>query len=155
VTDLDNLNADWLIASVRQMGNSAPLITHLRSGGQVTPELAELLGEILAGEVKVKPRTPKAVARLQTPTMRATLKLEIVRYAEILADMPREHLDVIDKLLKEAGHQGELDTRTKCNRAAKLIVRHRYGHALQNRPLTAAQLDEILTPRAARPRNTF
>ena len=147
--DLAELGIENLIVSVRRSGNSAPLITHLRSGGEISPLLASLIADILAGVVRATPKTVKPVARMQTPTIRAMLKAQIVFYRDMLADPTEEQWIGLRAALASAGYVGVPETRRQQVDAAKLIVRYAYGR------LTASQLDEILSPRKARPRKAI
>lgn len=143
--DLAKIGLEDLIVSVRRSGNSAPLIAHLRSGGEISPVLGNLIADILAGVIKATPKTAKSVARMQTPSIRAMLKAQICFYRDMLADPTEEQWIGLRAALASAGYVGVPDTRRQQSEAAKLIVRYAYGR------LTESQLDEILSPRKARP----
>lgn len=157
MTDIGDLHVVWLVPYVRKTRDFAPLIAFLKNGSAVTDELRLLLADILEGSVKPS-RKAKTLTSVALPGL---LKQEVAFWADEFrfhADIPKESQrglrpayddwETLDVILAAAGYQGPPETKGQCTVAAKQIVCWHHG-------LTPSQLDELLRPRAARPRKIF
>lgn len=155
--DIAELHIAWLVPYVRKSRDFSPLIDHLNNGAAITDDLRTLLADILAGVVKASSKK-KTLASVALP---GVLKREVNFWTSEFrfhAGIPKEGLrgtrpayedwDGLEAILVSAGYRGTPETKGQCTDAAKKIV-------CWHRGLTPSQLDELLQPRAARPRKAF
>ena len=137
--DLDEVHAEWLAALVRKTHNSTELIAHLRNHGPITPALSDLLADLLEGRETATPK-PKSFNGLSKGYVRGVIKAlrEIVG-----AQAGPDAWDQIEPQLKALALSRLPETKGEITRAARLLTAQMMG-------MTPSQLDEFLSPRAAR-----
>ncbi|WP_106640869.1 hypothetical protein [Allosphingosinicella vermicomposti] len=157
MTDIGELHVEWLVPYVRKTRDFEPLAAFIKGGGAVTDELRSLVADILTGLVKPS-RKGKARTSAKWPGM---LKREVAFWSDEFrfhAGIPKDSQrglppayddwQILERILAASGYRGAPDTKGQCTVAAKKVVcwHHR---------LTPSQLDELLHPRATRPRKAF
>lgn len=133
--DLRELSAQWIVIRTRKTRNSRHLAQYLRTGGLVTPEIANLIADILAGKLAVKYRERR---------VKDVVKAHDVRFSvEFFRDfvMERDRGEVSD-LLKLAKYRGRYpESKSEITRAANCLAAFTFG-------LTVSEMDAIRFPRA-------
>lgn len=147
MTDLAGAHAAWLATYVRRTRNFTPLTDWLKGGGYIDEPIRRLLTDIVAGDLKASTkkatRTSSALPSLlrgEVDFWKAELRGHVQDGGKI--SVPWEE---VEPLLKLAGYEGTPETLGQCSAAARKIT------GWLNR-LSTSQLDELLHPRASRPR---
>lgn len=135
--EIGKFSIDNVIVSVEKHRDTTLLIQYLRSGGEVTPILAQLIAGVLDGSVRAKPK--------QTLLNRRWIKFELDNCKAILRGESDVKWEYISDALKNVGYTGDLVTKADINKAAMMFTCHLNG-------LTLSQLEELLYPRSAKKR---
>lgn len=146
MTDLAHIHADWLAVYVRKTHNFAPLADYLKTGGHIGQPLREVLADIVTGDLKASNKTATRASATLPGLVRAELdfwKAEFRSHAH--AGIPVFTWDDVETVLKLAKYVGTPETVGECTDAARKVVAWLHD-------LTASQVDELVHPRAARPR---
>lgn len=147
MTDLAIVQTDWLAVYVRKTRNFAPLANWLKGDGDIGQPLREVLADIVTGDLKASTKKATAASATLPGLVRAELdfwKAEFRSHAHN-AGIPVFTWDDVETVLKLAEYNGTPETVGECTDAARKVVGWLHD-------LKASQVDELLHPRAARPR---
>ena len=147
MTDIAQVHSDWLAVYVRKTRNFAPLADWLKGSGEIGQPLRQVLADIVTGDLKVSAKKATRVSSTLPGLLRAELdfwKREFRSHAHS-AGQPVFTWDEVETVLKLAGYKGTPEKIGECTSAARKVVGWLHH-------LTASQIDELVCPRAARPR---
>lgn len=141
MTDVADFQPLWLAAHVRKTGDSSELIAHIEKGGELTLPLRSLIVGILQGTIEAIPKPKTKMKVLSSNLRRKTLKQQ---HKFIKKNLQQDdQWELWEPTLQAVGIFQVPETPTARTSAAKAILARWYG-------LSAAQLNELMYPRAAR-----
>jgi hypothetical protein len=138
-TDLETIGIEWMVYSIPRSRDTSELISHLRRDGNLTAGLKNLIADIMDGTIKATPKRKKIVNVISKTLVRALIS----DYKAVLVSGDSGEWENSVLALREIGYRGDPESKGQVTLAAKLLTCRHVG-------LTPAQLDEFLSPRAAR-----